>query len=426
MTLIAKTYWGGRPFLFRRPPTDADVESRYLRTQDFRQIRAALWTPRGRRPSAVVVAMHPRVDFTHHYAAPRFVGAGYGFCGVTSRAFGDDSAVHEDLLLDLAATIRWLRERRGAKRIVLLGNSGGGSLAAFYLAQQPLSKDERSARTPAGDPTRLPGAIMPPADGLLLVAAHRGQGKVVERSIDPAMTDETDPFASNDSLDMYVPENGFATAPTWSRYEPDFATRYRDAQQARVARLDETAHALVEARQTAAAKVGAASFAELPPKERRRLARASAFEPVMTVYRTMANLDYVDRTLDPSPRAYGSLLSHRPDLMNWQRLGFARTVTPEAWLSTWSGASSRANVVANAAGVRVPVLMVHADRDREIYPITDVAPMRDAFAGNEDFTFESMDARHYFEPEDPTAKDAPDVEALMDRLIEWTREHVGG
>ena len=109
-----------------------------------------------------------------------------------------------------------------------------------------------------------------------------------------------------------------------------------------------------------------------------------------------------------------------------QRLGFARTVTPEAWLSTWSGASSRANVVANAAGVRVPVLMVHADRDREIYPITDVAPMRDAFAGNEDFTFESMDARHYFEPEDPTAKDAPDVEALMDRLIEWTREHVGG
>lgn len=426
MTLIAKTYWGGRPFLFRRPPTDADLESRYLRTQDFRQIRAAYWTPRGRHPSSVVVAMHPRVDFTQHYAAPRFVGAGYGFCGVTSRAFGDDSAIHEDLLLDLAATIRWLRERRGAKRVILLGNSGGGSLAAFYLAQQPLAKDGRLARTPAGDPTRLPGAVMPPVDGLLVVAAHRGQGKVVERSIDPAVTDEGDPLASDDSIDMYLPANGFAPAPEWSRYDADFAKRYREAQRARVARLDAMARALVEARQQAAAAVGAPSFASLPAAEQRQLARRNAFEPVLTIYRTMANLDYVDQELDPSPRAYGSLLSHRPDLMNWQRLGFARTVTPEAWLSTWSGSTSRANVVANAPHVRVPVLMVHADRDREIYPNADVAPMREAFAASDDFTFESMDARHYFEPEDPTAKDAPDVEALMDRLIEWTREHVGG
>jgi len=426
VTLIAKTYWGGRPFLFRRPPTDADLESRYLRTQDFREIRVAHWTPRGRRPPIVVVAMHPRVDFTHHYAVPRFVDAGYGFCGATSRAFGDDSAIHEDLLLDLAATIRWLRERRGAKQIVLLGNSGGGSLAAFYLAQAGLPKEQRLAKTPAGDPTRLPGAVLPPADGLLLVAAHRGQGKVVERAIDPAVTNERDPLASDDALDMYLPANGFAEPPAWSRYAPEFVERYREAQRTRVAQLDERARAMTEARQHAAAALGARDVDSLPAAERRRLERTKAFEPVMTVYRTMANLDYVDRELDPSPRAYGSLLSHRPDLMSWQRLGFARTVTPEAWLSTWSGASSHANVVANAPHVRVPTLMVHAERDREIYPKADVAPMREAFAGHDDFTFESMDAGHYFEPDDPTAKDAPAVEALMDRLIEWTRENVGG
>jgi len=426
VTLIAKTYWGGRPFVFRRPPSDADLESRYLRTQDFHQIRAAYWTPRGRRPSTVVVAMHPRVDFTHHYAVPRFVGAGFGFCGATSRSLGDDSAIHEELLLDLAATIRWLRDRRSATQIVLLGNSGGGSLAAFYLAQAGLAKAERRARTPAGDPTRLPGADLPSADGLLLVAAHRGQGKVVERSIDPAVTDEADPMASDDALDMYLPQNGFADPPAWSSYASDFAAAYRQAQRARTARLDQRARAAVEARQAAAATLGAPDFRALPPAERRRLARREAFEPVLTVYRTMANLDYVDRDLDPSPRAYGSLLSHRPDLMNWQRLGFARTVTPEAWLSTWSGASSHANVVSNAPQLQVPTLMVHADRDQEIYPQADVAPMRQAFAAHPDFTFESMDARHYFEPEDPTAKSAPDVEALMDRLIDWTREHVGG
>ncbi len=426
VTLIAKTYWGGAPFLFRRPPTDAELESRHLRTQDFRQIRVGYWTPRGRRPSIAVVAMHPRVDFTHHYAIPRFVGAGFAFCGATSRALGDDSAIHEDLLLDLAATIRWLRERRGAKRIVLLGNSGGGSLAAFYLAQAALARDERLAETPAGDPTKLPGAVLPPADALLLVAAHRGQGKVVERAIDPAAVDEADALQTDDALDMYRLANGFAEAPTWSRYAPDFAERYREAQRVRVARIDEMARELVSARQEAAAKVGAPDFASLPADEQRRLARRGAFEPVLTIYRTMANLDYVDRTLDPSPRAYGSLISHRPDLMNWQRLGFARTCTPEAWLSTWSGASSRANIVANAPKVSVPTLMVHAERDREIYPAADVAPMREAFAGHPSFTFEAMDARHYFEPEDPTAKDAPDVEALMDLLIEWTRERVGG
>lgn len=426
MTLIAKTYWGGRPFLFRRPPTDADLESRYLRTQDFRQIRAAYWTPRGRRPAVVVVAMHPRVDFTHHYAAPRFVDAGFGFCGATSRAFGEDSAVHEELLLDLAATIRWLRERRGAKRIVLLGNSGGGALAAFYLAQAGRSKDDRLAETPAGDPTRLRGAVMPTAEALLLVAAHRGQGKVLERAIDPAVVDEADPEQNDEALDMYAPANGFVEAPRWSRYAEGFVERYRAAQRARVARLDERARALALARQQAAAAAGAADFASLPEPERRRIGRREAFEPVMTIYRTMANLDYVDRELDPSPRAYGSLLSHRPDRMNWQRLGFARTVTPEAWLSTWSGASSRATVVDNAPSIECPVLMVHAERDREIYPKADVAPMREAFADHPDFTFESMDARHYFEPEDPTAKSAPDVEALMDRLIAWTRERVGG
>ena len=48
----------------------------------------------------------------------------------------------------------------------------------------------------------------------------------------------------------------------------------------------------------------------------------------MVVYRTMANPDYVDRTLDPGPRDYGSLLSDRPDLMNFPRSGSAACRRP--------------------------------------------------------------------------------------------------
>ena len=426
MILIAKTYWGGAPFLFRQPPVDAEHESRHLRTQDFRQLRASYWTPAGRKPEVAVVAMHPRVDFTHHYAAPRIVAAGMGFCGATCRSLGDDSAIHEELLLDVAAVVRWLKERRGVKRVVLLGNSGGGSLSAFYQAQAVLDGAERLTTTPAGDPTRLKGAVMPPADALVVVAAHRGQGKVLERCIDPAVRREENPFADDPALDMYRSENGFAPAPEWSRYDAAFVDRYRQAQRVRVARIDERARELVAARQEAAARKGAETWSELPVAEQRVIERRAAFQPVMTIYRTMANLDYVDRELDPSPRAYGSLLSDRPDLMNWQRLGFARTCTPEAWLSTWSGSSSRADVLANAPAIRVPVLMVHAERDREIYPRADVTPMREAFASNPDFTFEGMDAGHYFEPGDPTAKEAPAVEALMDRVVPWIQERTRG
>ena len=46
---------------------------------------------------------------------------------------------------------------------------------------------------------------------------------------------------------------------------------------------------------------------------------------------------YVDLSLGPSDRDYGSLSAHRPDLFNSGPFGFARMVTPEAWLSTWSG-----------------------------------------------------------------------------------------
>ena len=134
-----------------------------------------------------------------------------------------------------------------------------------------------------------------------------------------------------------------------------------------------------------------AQLADAPPEKR------VAFEPVMVVYRTMANLHYTDRSLDPSKRAYGSLFSDRPDLMNMQFIGFGRIVTPGAWLSTWSGLSSNADFCKNVASVTVPVLIVNALRDREIHP-GDAKKMWDAVK-SDDRTFLEEDAEHYFEPE---------------------------
>jgi hypothetical protein len=86
----------------------------------------------------------------------------------------------------------------------------------------------------------------------------------------------------------------------------------------------------------------------------------------MVVYRTMANPAFVDRTIDPSDRDYGSLLSERPDLMNYAALGLARTCTPRAWLSTWR--SARTPTWSPTSARAEPTLLVHAARDREIFP----------------------------------------------------------
>jgi alpha-beta hydrolase superfamily lysophospholipase len=144
----------------------------------------------------------------------------------------------------------------------------------------------------------------------------------------------------------------------------------------------------------------------------------------MTVYRTMANLHYVDNHLDPSPREYGSLLSDRPDLMNQQIMGFGRLCSPHAWLSTWSGHSSNANLLKTLPSIQVPTLVVNAGRDREIYPETDAKPIFAALGASDRTFIEFPEARHYFEPEFGAAE-ALDVEPLMDRLIPWVKEKVG-
>jgi alpha-beta hydrolase superfamily lysophospholipase len=420
MSLLSTTYAGGAPFDFRRPPRDAGVEPAVLRAADGRELRALYWTPPGvARPRLAVIAMHPRVDFTRHYTFPRLVEAGIGCLGANTRSPNNDvDTEHEALLLDLAACVRWLKGERGAEHVILLGNSGGGSLAAFYQAEARLPPEARLARTPAGGRTRLAAAELIPADALIFVAAHRGQGKVLGACIDPAVVDERDPLATDPDLDMYDPRNGFRPPPAWSEYPEAFVARYRAAQRARVLRLDATARALLEDRRAAMAEAKNADFAALPFADQQRIQRRAAFDPVMVIYRTMANPSYTDRRLDPSGREYGSLLSDRPDLMNMALLGFGRICTPRAWLSTWSAESSNADLVRNVARFHEPALFVHAGRDREIYPRADARPVFEAAASPDKTFVEIAEARHYFEAA-PGEAHAPGAAQLMDMVIAW-------
>lgn len=422
MTIIAKTYWGGAPYHFRKK-VEAEVEPLLLRAADFREFQGLYWTPRSTpRPKVAVVCMHPRVDFTRHYTFPRLLERGIGCLGANTRNPNNDTdTVHEEIILDVGAAVRFLKERRGVERVILIGNSGGGSLNAYFQSQAMKPPSERIAVAPGGLPTRLPKVELHPADGIVHISAHRGEGAVLMNVIDPSVVDELEPLRTNPELDMYDPKNGFRPPPEWSRYSPDFLARYRAAQIERVRRLDAIAQEKMSRVLEAAQAMEAPDFADRPESERREIERAHYLEEVMVIYRTMANPYYVDKTLEPSARVYGSLLSHRPDLMNFRLLGFARMATPRAWLSTWSGISSNADLLKTMPTIETPTLVVHAGADQEIYRESDALKIFEASAAQDKTFIEFEEARHYFEP-DFGEKESPAVEALMDRLIPWIEE----
>jgi len=315
--------------------------------------------------------------------------------------------------------------------IVLIGNSGGGALNGFYQSQAAAGKGERLAVTPGGRPTRLNQVEMIPADAMIYIAAHKGEGLIMNEIIDPSVVDESNPHLTDASLDMYDEANGFRTSDAldgsdaqWSEYDPAFVKRFRAAQLARVARLDAIARALIAENERAEQLHADPDFQKLPLSRQRDILRREAFEPVMTIYRTMANLHYVDRHLDPSPRDYGSIFSPRPDLMNWKFMGFGRYATPHAWLSTWSGLSSHANQMKDLPQIAAPTLFINAGKDQEIFPQTDAGPMFAAVAAKDKTFVEFPDAQHYFNPPFGV-REAPDVEKVMDVVVPWILERFG-
>ncbi len=426
MLLISNTYWMGMPFNYKgQLPQGTQREPVYLQAQDMRETAGVFYTPdQVNAQNIAVLVMHPKVDFTRHYCIPAFLRAGIAVLGMTTRCLHNDAtAIHEDLLLDVAAAMAFLKEQRGFDQVVLFGNSGGGALFAMYQAQAQKVVGDRLALTPAGDPTKLAKASLIPGDALVAVSAHRGEGEVLQEAMDPAVVDENDPRLTNDALDMYHPDNGFVQPPNPSTYNPEFVEQFRVEQKARVQRLDAMAHSMVdEARHYE--RLYKSSKESLSFHERHKVGRLGATERVMVVYRTMANLHYTDPSLDPSPRHYGSLLSDRPDLMNQQYMGFGRICRPEAWLSTWSSLSSNANLVPNMAQVTgIPVFYGYASKDKEIYPKEDAAAIRAAITV-EDQCYREYDAEHYFEPAFG-AKSAPDVECLMADVVPWVLERFG-
>src|ERR1700722_6213142 len=245
------------------------------------RLSGAIWASevrlRGHQPETAFVFIHPTANFLGHYALPTLARLGVAAIGLTTRYIGNDSNLNvENCLLDIGATVRYLREH-GYRRVVLVGNSGGGTVVPYYQAQ-----------------AEHPSVTTPPGGG-----PH------------PPTVDEPAPSPRDADLDAFNPRNG----PPFSG---EFIARYRAAQLARNRRIT------AWAQEQLAVLTGGGHW---PP---------GVDDLAFVVHGTSADLRFLDSAIDASDRTTGSTLWGAPEVANYLPAGVSRYTTLHSWINQWS------------------------------------------------------------------------------------------
>ncbi|MGE2816789.1 alpha/beta hydrolase [Mycobacterium heidelbergense] len=315
----------------------------------------------GRKPKVAMIGTHYQIDFSEHYLADYIATRGIGFLGWNTRFRGFESSFLLDhALVDIGVGVRWLREVQGVDTVVLLGNSGGGSLMAAYQSQavEPNVTPLEGMRPAAGL-----GELIP-ADGYVATAAHPGRPEVLTAWMDAAVVDENDPVATDPELDLFNEANG-------PPYSPEFLARYRTAQTARN-------HAITDWAEMELKRVRAAGFSDRP----------------FTVMRTWADPRMVDPSIEPTKRQPNLCYAGIPAKANRSAHGIAAACTLRNWLGMWSLRVAQTRAEPHLARISCPALVINADADTGVFP-SDAQRIYDGLAAT-DKSQCSIDTDHYF------------------------------
>ncbi|NGN44619.1 alpha/beta fold hydrolase [Mesorhizobium sp. CGMCC 1.15528] len=330
-------------------------------------LEGILMRPKGRPSSTLMIFMHP-TSTLQLLPVPRAAAlhGAHVLCAASRYAKNDAALIMEKVLLDLGAYVRHAKEALGYEKVVIVGWSGGGSLALFYQSQ---AENPTITQTPAGDPVNVKGAGLIPADALIFQAAHISRAQLLVDSIDPSVRNEDDPDDRIRELDIYDAAN-----PNQPPYSADFVAHYRKAQRERIDRIR---NRVVE------------TLDDLKKRNTDELERG------FVTHRTFADPRFIDPTIDPNDRKPRWSYLGNPATVNTGPVALGRFSTLRSWLSQWSIQDSRADGVACATHIRVPFLAIENSAD-------DAAPqphtgMIYSAAASTDKTFRVIKgATHYY------------------------------
>jgi hypothetical protein len=213
--------------------------------------KATLYKPEsGPAPHVGIVLMHRTANFLATLACRELSARGFLALCMNPRFDNNETQVNwEQMPLDVAAGINFLKSQPGITKVVLWGHSGGGPTMSFYQAvaeNGPSYCQGPNKLVECGN--NLAG--LPKADGVIFADAHPGNPVVgVLRGNNPALVNENRPDQLNPKLDPFNPDNGYnPNGP--SKYSDAFKARYFIAQAARMNKFIDEAlakRALIEA-----------------------------------------------------------------------------------------------------------------------------------------------------------------------------------
>jgi pimeloyl-ACP methyl ester carboxylesterase len=346
-----------------------------------------IWASRHRstrgRADTVAVIVHPTSNFLGHYMLGALAESGIDAVGMCTRYLGNDAMLlMENCVLDVGAAIQYLRGD-GYKRILLVGNSGGGGLAALYQSQ---AEAPTITRTPAGDPPDLTRAGLLPVDGVVFLMAHPGRSVVFTEWIDPAIVAEGRPFERVPELDMFNVDNG----PPYSK---EFLERYRSSQIARNRRI------------TTWVREQLTMLDQWPGRVR---------DLPFTVHGTVSDPRFLDLTIDPSDRAPSTPWGP-PSIATYSPVSLGHQSSLRSWLSQWSVDESNGDGRVHAARIGVPVFVLYGSADELCFP-SQAQSFFDAVPHQKKAIQRIDGATHYFE-------DRPDLmKSVAGDIAAWARE----
>lgn len=323
------------------------------------------YIPKGVPAHTLLIYMHPATTL-QLLPMPRAMAESglHVLCAASRYARNDSALIMENVVVDLGAYVRHAREVWGYRQVVLVGWSGGGSLALFYQSQ---AERPTITHTPAGDPCTIATAGLQPADGFIFQAAHVSRAVTFADWIDPCVIDENDPDRCDPDLNLYHPDRK-------PPYSAEFLARYRAAQLARIRRRTDWVKETLE---------------------RLRKRGGHEMERGFVTHRTMAEPRFLDGSIEPNDRPIGTCFMGVPETANNGPIGLARFSTLRSWLSQWSPDDTNAHGEKCAAGVSVPMLAIEHSADDAV-PQPHTGRIFEAAASRDKRMAVIQGANHYF------------------------------